>query len=79
MKNLEILIAESRKKSVAVYLACDAPVATDISNQLNKLCELIQDCVNEIHDYSNRYGDGSQFIPEDAKVFLKQLDEDCKC
>lgn len=78
MKNLEIFLAEVRKKSVAVYLACDERVAKDLSDTLERLAKLVEGCTSEIENYSRTSGDGSYYIPDEAEQFLKELDNDLR-
>ena len=75
MKNYELFLAEVRKRAVAVYLSCDESVATDLSNTLETLCVLLEDCVSEIEGYSRVLADGTYCTSDDALRFLKELDE----
>ena len=75
MKNYELFLAEVRKRAVAVYLSCDESVATDLSNTLETLCVLLEDCVSEIEGYSRVSADGAYYTADEARDFLKELDE----
>ncbi len=47
MKNIPLFIADLQKMSQAVYLACDAEVACDISLKVNKAIRLINALVED--------------------------------
>lgn len=58
LKSIDDLVIDLRKMAQAIYMACDAEVAADVSLKTNKACRLINRLTQEIINLRNELNEG---------------------